>query len=286
MRQPFPEVGAWPLADIWRERPARDQLDRHRLALFLLISLILHILTAAVTLGFSYLQTGGGGGAYGEQVFMVGLIEGTGESPLDSAAPEEVTEATEEAIPAETAEEVTETVTEEITEEAASEIIEEPAVQPEPEAFSVLPEPIPAPPPPPKAVESQPKKPSRPAPSGQAGAGSSGAGSSGSSGSSGSGSSGGGDSAGYLKGHYEYIKKRIGQHLVYSPQAKRMGIQGVVTVAFVIEKDGRARDIAVRKTSGHESLDESALKAVRNASPFPPPPDAARIVIPISFSLK
>ena len=33
-----------------------------------------------------------------------------------------------------------------------------------------------------------------------------------------------GRSAGYLKGNYEYIKKRVRQYLVYSPQAKRMGI--------------------------------------------------------------
>ncbi|MCL2029757.1 MAG: energy transducer TonB [Deltaproteobacteria bacterium] len=97
---------------------------------------------------------------------------------------------------------------------------------------------------------------------------------------------GGGNAAGYVKGNYEYIKKRIRQHLVYHPQAKRLGIQGTVTVSFIIGADGRARNTAVAKSSGSNMLDDSAIRAVHKASPFPPPPGEARIVVPISFSLK
>ncbi|MDR0356052.1 MAG: energy transducer TonB [Deltaproteobacteria bacterium] len=122
-----------------------------------------------------------------------------------------------------------------------------------------------------------------------AGSGQVAAGGSGSSGVGAAGAGAGGENggaAGYVKGNYEYIKKRIRQKLVYSPQAKRMGIQGTVTVAFVIQNDGRARNVSVAKSSGNDSLDESAVQAVEKASPFPPPPEAARIVVPISFSLK
>ena len=95
-----------------------------------------------------------------------------------------------------------------------------------------------------------------------------------------------GDAGGYLKGNYEYIKKRIRQYLVYSPQAKRMGIQGLVYVAFTITRDGSAQNVELRTSSGFDSLDESALEAVHRASPFAPPPQAARVVVPIQFSLK
>ena len=99
-------------------------------------------------------------------------------------------------------------------------------------------------------------------------------------------SEGQGDAGGYLKGNYEYIKKRIRQYLVYSPQAKRMGIQGLVYVAFTITMDGSAQNVELRTSSGFASLDESALEAVHRASPFAPPPQAARVVVPIQFSLK
>ena len=95
-----------------------------------------------------------------------------------------------------------------------------------------------------------------------------------------------GSSAGYLKGNYEYIKKRVRQYLVYNPQAKRMGIQGMVTVAFTIQQDGRVRDVAVSKSSGHSLLDESALEAVRSAAPFAAPPEPARVIMPVQFSLR
>ncbi len=103
---------------------------------------------------------------------------------------------------------------------------------------------------------------------------------------SGAANEGQGDAGGYLKGNYEYIKKRIRQYLVYSPQAKRMGIQGLVYVAFTINRDGTAQNVELRASSGFDSLDESALEAVHRASPFAPPPQAARVVVPIQFSLK
>ena len=112
-----------------------------------------------------------------------------------------------------------------------------------------------------------------------AGSGSSGLG-------NGAASEGQGDAGGYLKGNYEYIKKRIRKYLEYSPQAKRMGIQGLVYVAFTITRDGSAQNVELRTSSGFDSLDESALEAVHRASPFAPPPQAARVVVPIQFSLK
>ncbi len=107
-------------------------------------------------------------------------------------------------------------------------------------------------------------------------------------GSSGQAGAGGGEEsgAGYAKGNYRYIRKRILQHLVYPPQALRMGLQGTVTLSFLIDREGRANDIRVIGSSGYDHIDQSALEAVRNASPFPPPPESARIVIPIGLKLK
>jgi protein TonB len=242
---------------------------------------------------------GAGAPGAGDGVFMVSLADSQLADSLGDGA---------EAGKAVTEEPVTdETVTEETTAEEAEEPVAEEAVTEEPArpdeiVFSAPEKPkVPQTTPKPlvnkpKAAENKPGE-SRPkvaAGQGDAGQGDAGqgdgvgpgAGSAGAGPKGGGGGGGGGDAAGYLKGNFEYIKRRIRQYLVYSPQAKRMGIQGTVTVSFIIEKDGRARNAAVVGSSGHEGLDESALRAVRNASPFPPPPDTARIVVPISFSLK
>ncbi len=45
-----------------------------------------------------------------------------------------------------------------------------------------------------------------------------------------------------------------------------------VVVRFEIARDGSARNVEIETGSGVPSLDRSALRAVDDASPFPPPP--------------
>lgn len=45
-----------------------------------------------------------------------------------------------------------------------------------------------------------------------------------------------------------------------------------VIVTFVIHRDGRTSDIRIEQSSGNKALDYSALRAVYDASPFPPLP--------------
>ncbi|MCD6265055.1 MAG: energy transducer TonB, partial [Deltaproteobacteria bacterium] len=45
-----------------------------------------------------------------------------------------------------------------------------------------------------------------------------------------------------------------------------------VTIRFVITSEGNVRQTKVVKTSRHRVLDTAALKAVKDASPFPKPP--------------
>jgi TonB family protein len=90
----------------------------------------------------------------------------------------------------------------------------------------------------------------------------------------------------YAKANFSYIQKRIRRFLVYSPEAKRMGIQGTTKLAFTIKSDGWAESISIRSSSGNKDLDEAAVAAVKKASPFSPPPAPVTIVIPIVFKLK
>ncbi len=90
----------------------------------------------------------------------------------------------------------------------------------------------------------------------------------------------------YVRQHYHYIVRRIRQYLVYPEQARRMGITGTVTCEFIIMKDGSIRSLRVRNSSTYPALDEAAQKAIERANPFPAPPAPAKIIVPVTFSLK
>lgn len=74
----------------------------------------------------------------------------------------------------------------------------------------------------------------------------------------------------YLAG----LKKQVKAQIVYPSDARQAGLTGAPEVAFSIGADGQlvAGSLTVRKSSGHPQLDEAALRAVRAAAPFSPPP--------------
>ena len=45
-----------------------------------------------------------------------------------------------------------------------------------------------------------------------------------------------------------------------------------VTLRYTLVANGSVSSIRVEKSSGNQSFDDSAVQAVRRASPFPPPP--------------
>jgi periplasmic protein TonB len=56
------------------------------------------------------------------------------------------------------------------------------------------------------------------------------------------------------------------QKLAYPPEARLNGWEGRVVVRLTIHEDGRISDVSVQKSSGHEVLDEAAVKTVRELS--------------------
>jgi protein TonB len=89
----------------------------------------------------------------------------------------------------------------------------------------------------------------------------------------------------YLKAHFSYIKDLIHKQIIYPATAKKMGWEGKVIVSFIISSEGYTRNIMISRSSGHEILDENAVKAVQTASPFPKPPVEAQIIIPVLYQL-
>ncbi|MCB9987953.1 MAG: energy transducer TonB [Rhodospirillales bacterium] len=91
---------------------------------------------------------------------------------------------------------------------------------------------------------------------------------------------------------YDYrqtLVRHIEEHKYYPVAARRRGLEGEATVAFSMDPAGNLQHARVIKTSGQHILDNAALVTIRQASPYPPPPqtlEARAFELPIHFSLK
>lgn len=89
----------------------------------------------------------------------------------------------------------------------------------------------------------------------------------------------------YLREHYTYIRELIMKSLLYPAIAREKGWTGQTRVSFVVCEDGCVADIRVVTSSGYRMLDKNVVDTVKRASPFPPPPVRAEIVLPITYEL-
>jgi protein TonB len=84
----------------------------------------------------------------------------------------------------------------------------------------------------------------------------------------------------------------VGHQRRYPAIAARLGMQGTAQVRMSIHRDGSlAGAPRLVRSSGHEVLDDEALRMVEAAAPFEPLPEGhvrplAEFVIPVDFSLR
>lgn len=84
------------------------------------------------------------------------------------------------------------------------------------------------------------------------------------------------------------ILGRLKAYKRYPRRAQSAGQEGVVHVAFTVDRTGRVLTARVAKGSGYPLLDDEALATVRRASPMPPPPDDVagdpiEVIVPVEF---
>jgi TonB family protein len=65
------------------------------------------------------------------------------------------------------------------------------------------------------------------------------------------------------------IMCRLEQHKIYPLTLRRRGIEGNVTVAFTIGRNGTVSDIQLADPSGHRFLAQAAFETIRSSGPFP-----------------
>ncbi len=89
----------------------------------------------------------------------------------------------------------------------------------------------------------------------------------------------------YVKEHFAVSRNAIVSRLSYPRHARKMGAGGTVKVSFVVNEDGSVKSVKVLATSGFDALDSNAVETIRRCSPYPKPPCAAEMVMPITYNL-
>ncbi|MEH0021158.1 MAG: TonB family protein [Desulfobacter sp.] len=72
--------------------------------------------------------------------------------------------------------------------------------------------------------------------------------------------------------YLDMLNLRIHSTKTYPKPEKDRQVQGRVQVQFVLRADGSLSDIRIIKSSRYKNLDNAAVDAVKQASPFPRPP--------------
>ncbi len=69
------------------------------------------------------------------------------------------------------------------------------------------------------------------------------------------------------------LKDKIESIWHYPRDAASRGIQGDLKIRFTIMKNGKLDDVEVIRTSGYRDLDEAAVQALKDGTPYWPLPD-------------
>ena len=77
--------------------------------------------------------------------------------------------------------------------------------------------------------------------------------------------------------YFASIKRKIELVWQYPYEAAVAGIQGELTLDFVIARNGRVNSIELVRGSGSKILDDEAIRSIRKAAPFDPIPAQYKI---------
>ena len=92
----------------------------------------------------------------------------------------------------------------------------------------------------------------------------------------------------YERTDFEIIRDKVLSRLTYPSVARRMGWNGIVQVALVINTDGRLVSATIHQSSGRALLDDAALEAALKlrGDQLPKPKSLSTVILPIAFKLR
>ena len=74
-------------------------------------------------------------------------------------------------------------------------------------------------------------------------------------------------------GYMRKLKEKIESIWEYPADARKRNLYGDLRIKFTIRKDGRLASIELERTSGYKSLDDAAIKALKDGEPYWPLPE-------------
>jgi protein TonB len=89
-----------------------------------------------------------------------------------------------------------------------------------------------------------------------------------------------------IRSYVARLGKRLQASLVYPPEVRKNGVEGVSTIMFTITTSGaiKADSLRLQKSSGHPAMDTNALKSALAGAPFEKPPKELTVSIAVSFA--
>lgn len=91
--------------------------------------------------------------------------------------------------------------------------------------------------------------------------------------------------------YFALVSAHLNRRKVYPAGARQARQQGVVTVRFTVDRNGNVSGVSIKRSSGHELLDNATLELLQRVAPLPRMPssmqrDSVTLSLPIDYSLR
>lgn len=91
--------------------------------------------------------------------------------------------------------------------------------------------------------------------------------------------------------YFSLLSAYLNRRKTYPVEARRARAEGVVVVRFTVDRDGTVSGTAIKRSSGHDLLDQATLALLQRVAPLPRMPgtmqrQSVTLALPIEYSLK
>ncbi len=91
--------------------------------------------------------------------------------------------------------------------------------------------------------------------------------------------------------YFALVSAHLNRRKVYPPEARKARQQGVVTVRFTVDRNGSVSGTSIKRSSGHDILDQATLDLLQRVAPLPRMPssmqrESVTLSLPIDYSLR
>lgn len=90
--------------------------------------------------------------------------------------------------------------------------------------------------------------------------------------------------------YFALISSHLNRRKTYPAEARQARQQGIVSVRFTVDRSGGVSNISIRRSSGHDILDQTTIALLQRVAPLPRMPasmqrESITITLPIEYAL-